>query len=307
MGPMQSPELGSPPQEKEQQVKIEKAVIALAGYGTRFLPAVKVVPKELLPIIDKPVVQYLVEEAVKAGIKDIILVTRSGTGLIADHFDTSRGLEVHLAEHNKQDELSKIQALPKMANFCQVRQGRHLPYGNGSPILAARDFLGDEPFAYMFGDDVVLSEVPCLKQLIDVYVKHQPAAIVAFQEVPPSEIYRYGSARLRPGTEPKELEQLVEKVPADKAPSMLAQLGRFVLPSRIIEILERQEPGLGNELYLTDALDTLCREARVIAHPIEGDWYTTGDPLRLLIANIEYALRHPEMGQPLAACLSATQ
>ncbi|MCK4340712.1 MAG: UTP--glucose-1-phosphate uridylyltransferase [Phycisphaerae bacterium] len=284
-------------------MKIKKAVIAVAGYGTRFLPAVKVVPKELLPILDKPIVQYLVEEAVDAGIEDIVLVTRSGTGLIADHFDSSRALEVHLAEQNKPDYLAMIQALPKMANFCQIRQGRHLPYGNGTPLLAAKDFLGDEPFAYMFGDDVVFSETPCIKQLIDVYLKHQPAAVVAFQEVPPAEISRYGSALLKPGTEPKELEHIIEKAPHDKAPSLLAQLGRFVLSPRIIEILERRELGLGNELYLTDAIDKLCREACVIAHPIEGEWHTTGDPLRFLITNIECALRRPDMAKPLAAYL----
>ncbi len=284
-------------------MKIKKAVIAVAGYGTRFLPATKVVPKELLPIIDKPVIQYLVEEAVQAGIEDIVLVTRCGTGLIADHFDSSRELELHLAEQKKDNYLAAVQALPKMANFCQIRQARHLPYGNGTPILAAKDFLGNEPFAYMFGDDVVLSKTPCIKQLINVYVKHEPAAVVAFQKVPPSEISRYGSARLKPGTDPAELELIIEKAPPEKAPSMLAQLGRFVLSPRIIDILERRELGLGNELYLTDAIDKLCREGRVIAHTIEGEWHTTGDPLRFLITNIATALRRPDMAGPLAAYL----
>jgi UTP--glucose-1-phosphate uridylyltransferase len=284
-------------------MKIRTAVIAAAGYGTRFLPATKVVPKELLPILDKPVIQYLVEEAVAAGIENIILVTRSGSGQLADHFDSSRELEIYLAEQDKKDYLAAVESLPKMANFCQVRQARHLPYGNGTPILAARNFIGNEPFAFMFGDDMVLSETPCIKQLIDVYNAHQPAAVVAFQEVPRSEISRYASAKLKPGKDPLELEYIIEKAPPEKAPSLLAQLGRFVLHPKIIDILDVRHLGLGNELFLTDAIDKLCRDNRVIAHPIDGVWHTTGDPLRFLITSIECALRRQDLAKPLAEYL----
>ncbi|UCD27781.1 MAG: UTP--glucose-1-phosphate uridylyltransferase, partial [Planctomycetota bacterium] len=156
-------------------MKINKAIIAVAGYGTRFLPATKVMPKELLPIVDKPVAQYLAEEAVESGIKDIIFVTREGTKAIVDHFDSSHELETQLAEQQKPELLRMIQAIPRMANFEFVHQGSHLPYGNGSPILAAKDFIDkNEPFVYMFGDDLVLSQIPATKQLIDVYQQHQP-------------------------------------------------------------------------------------------------------------------------------------
>ncbi|NUQ64374.1 MAG: UTP--glucose-1-phosphate uridylyltransferase [Pirellulales bacterium] len=285
-------------------MKPRKAVIAVAGFGTRFLPATKVVPKELLPIVNKPVVQYLVEEAVTSGVTDIILVTRSGTQTVGDHFDSSRELEIHLEEQKKHDYADAVRAVSKMANVAVVRQGRHLPYGNGTPLLAARSFLDrGEPFVYMFGDDLVLSETPCVKQLIDVFVEHKPAAVIAFQDMPMPEATRYGLARLKKGTEPKELEYIVEKPSVADAPSTLAQLGRFVLPWRTIEILERQPVGKGNELWLTDANHTLCREGRVIAHQIEGTWYTTGDPLRYLIANVEYALRDREIGEEFAAYL----
>lgn len=282
-----------------------KAVIAVAGFGTRFLPATKVVPKELLPIVNKPVVQYLVEEAVNSGIKDIILVTRAGTQAVGDHFDSSRELEIHLAEQEKHDYADLVREVAKMANIAVVRQGRHLPYGNGTPLLAASSFLDrGEPFVYMFGDDLVLSETPCVGQLIEVYRRHSPAAVIAFQDMPMPEATRYGLARLKAGTEPKELEFIVEKPPVEEAPSTLAQLGRFVLPWRTIEILQTQPVGKGNELWLTDANHTLCREGRVLAHQIEGTWYTTGDPLRYLIANVEYALRDREIGAEFATYLS---
>jgi UTP--glucose-1-phosphate uridylyltransferase len=283
---------------------IRTAVIAVAGYGTRFLPATKSVAKELLPIVDKPIVQYLVEEAASSGIEDIILVIRSGTHGIADHFDSSRELEVHLQEQGKHDYLEIVRSIPRLANFAFVRQGRHLPYGNGSPILAAKSFLSrDEPFVYMFGDDLVLSETPCVKQLVDVYARHNPQAVIAFQEIPPSEAYRYGIAKLKPGTDPVEMESIVEKPSPGSAPSRLAQIGRFVLSPEVIEILERIEVPPGGELYLTEAIDVLCRRGRVLVHKIEGAWHTTGDPLRYLISNVEYALRHPEIAKDFAAYL----
>src|SRR5581483_2988669 len=170
-------------------MKIRKAVIAVAGFGTRFLPATKVLPKELIPIVDRPIIQYLVEEAVESGIKDIIFVIRPGSAGIADHFDSTRELEIHLQEQKKDDLLKRVQELPRMANFAVVRQGRHLPYGNGTPLLAASHFLSpDEPFVFMFGDDLVLSDgAPGCKQLMDLYEKNRPAAVIAAQEVPREE------------------------------------------------------------------------------------------------------------------------
>ena len=280
-------------------MKIKKAVIAVAGFGTRFLPATKVLPKELMPICEKPVVQYLVEEAVASGVEDVILVTRPGSQGIADHFDSSRELEIHLEEQRKADLLAAVQRLPKLANFAFVRQARHLPYGNGTPLFAARPFLGNEPFVYMFGDDMVLGDVPCVRQLVELYAAHGPAAVVAAQEVPLAETKKYGIVKVKPGTEPPEMESIVEKPAPEKAPSRLAQFGRFILPPRVIELLETTRLNRG-ELYLADAIDALCREARVLVQRVEGTWYTMGDPLNFLKATVAYALRHPEVGAPFA-------
>jgi len=289
---------------KESGLKVKKAVIAVAGYGTRFLPATKAVPKELLPIVDKPIVQYLVEEAIQSGIEDIILVTRDGASSIEDHFDSSRALEAHLAEQKNDDYLELIRKLPRMANFAYVRQAKHLPYGNGSPLLAAKSFIDrSEPFVYMFGDDLVMSEKPCVKQLIELYERHDPAAVIAFQSIERSETYRYGVAKIKDETEPKEMESIVEKPAPDDAPSTLAQIGRFVFSSDVIGILEQIDVASGNELYLTDAIAVLCRESKVLVHPIEGQWYTTGDPLRYLMTNVAYALEHAEIGKNFAEYL----
>jgi UTP--glucose-1-phosphate uridylyltransferase len=278
-------------------VKIRKAIIAVAGYGTRFLPATKVIPKELLSIVDKPVVQYLVEEAAQSGIEDIILVVREGTQAIADHFDTTRGLEQHLAEQHKEALLERVRAVSQLANFALVRQTARLPYGNGTPILAARRFIGEgEPFAYMFGDDLVHSEVPCVKQLAQLYEQHGVSGVIAAQSVPRAEINRYGAIALRPGKNPPELDSVVEKPDPEKAPTTLAQLGRFVLSSKIVEILASTQLKRGEELYLTPAIHALSQRDRVLVHEIEGTWYTTGDPLRFMKTNVEYMLRHPEFG-----------
>jgi UTP--glucose-1-phosphate uridylyltransferase len=282
-------------------VKIKKAVIAVAGFGTRFLPATKVLPKELMPICEKPVVQYLVEEAVASGVEDVILVTRPGSQGIADHFDSSRELEIHLAEQKKQDLLEAVQALPKLANIAVVRQARHLPYGNGSPLLAARRFLDrDEPFVFMFGDDMVLSDIPCAQQLAEVYGRHRPAAVVGVQEVGLDEVSRYGIVKLKPNSDPPQMESIVEKPKPAEAPSRLAQFGRFVLTPRVVEVLENTPLGKGGELYLTDALARVCREDRVLVHKAEGTWYTMGDPVNFLKATVAYALRHNEIGKPFA-------
>jgi UTP--glucose-1-phosphate uridylyltransferase len=281
-------------------VTIRKAVIAVAGFGTRFLPASKCIPKELMPIVDKPVIQYLVEEAVSSGIRDIIFVVRPGTQMIADHFDSSRELEIHLEESGKSDYLRIVRELPTVANFAVVRQGRHLPYGNATPILAAMEFLGkDEPFVYMFGDDLVLTgggQKPCLGQLVEAYERHQPAAVIAVQDVPPNETNRYGIVRVKPGTDPMEMESIVEKPAPELAPSTLAQFGRFVLTPKVLDLINERQLGLGGELYLTDAIAKLCRSDRVLVQRVVGRWYTVGDPLRHLIASVEYALAHPEIG-----------
>ena len=285
-------------------MKITKAVIAVAGYGTRFIPATKVQPKEMLPIVDKPVVQYLVEEAVASGITDIILVTRSGSQALEDHFDSSLELELHLETQEKWPELEEVRRIPDLANFIYVRQNKNLPYGNGTPLLCAKSLIHPgEAVVYMFGDDVVKSDVPCAKQLIDAYYEYQPAAVIAVQEVPAHEISRYGAAKLKPGTDRNELEHIVEKPSPGEAPSNLAQLGRFVLSYKTIEILEDITVGEGDELWLTDAIDRLAASDSVIVHPIEGKWFTTGDPLRFLKTTVEFALDRPDIGAEFASYL----
>ena len=283
---------------------ITKAVIAVAGYGTRFIPATKVQPKEMLPIVDKPVVQYLVEEAVASGITDVVLVTRSGNQALEDHFDSSRELELHLEAQEKWRELEEIRRISSMANFIYVRQGKEMPYGNGTPLLCAKSLIHrDEAVVYMFGDDIVKSKVPCAKQLIEVYERYRPEAVIAVQEVPSDEIHRYGVVKLKESTDHNELEYIVEKPSRDKAPSNLAQLGRFVLSHRIIDELENLRVGKGGELWLTDAIGQLAKTDPVLVHPIDGTWFTTGDPLRFLKTTVAFALDRPDIGPEFAAYL----
>jgi UTP--glucose-1-phosphate uridylyltransferase len=285
-------------------MSITTAVIAVAGYGTRLLPATKAVPKEMLPIVDRPCIQHLVEEAASSGITDVILVTRPGSEAIEQHFATSPALEQHLVEQGKDALLKIVKDVSSLANVRSVIQGADLPYGNGSPILAAREHLtAGEPFVYMFGDDLVLSEVPAVKQLIDTFDAHAPAAVVAVQEVPDEMISAYGIVAPKPGTDPMEMASIIEKPSAEEAPSRLAQFGRFALSYKTVEILEQTAVGKGNELWLTDAIATLCEEDRVLVQQIAGTWYTTGDHYQLLIANIEYALADPEIKPRLAAYL----
>ncbi len=283
---------------------VTKAVIAVAGYGTRFLPATKVQPKEMLPIVDKPVVQYLVEEAVASGIRDVILVTRAGNQSLEDHFDTSTELEVHLEAQRNKRVLKEIKGISTMAHFVYVRQGKNHPYGNGTPLLCAKSLISpDEAFIYMFGDDIVRSDVPCARQLIDVYEQEKPDAVIAVQQVPAREIGRYGVPRLKPHRTPLELEAIVEKPDPRRAPSKYAQIGRFVFTPRIISILEKMHTGRGDELWLTDAVDQLASKGRVLVHPIQGKWHTTGDPLRFLMTVVEFALARPDIGRDFAAYL----
>jgi UTP--glucose-1-phosphate uridylyltransferase len=196
-----------------------------------------------------------------------------------------------------------VRAISQLANFALVRQTARLPYGNGSPILAARRFIGDEPFAYLFGDDLVLSETPCVRQLAALFEAHEPAAVVAAQEVPREEINRYGAIALKPGRAPLELESVVEKPDPERAPSTLAQLGRFVLSPKVVDLLLAAKVRPGEELYLTPAIHQLSKTDRVLVHSIEGTWHTTGDPLRFMKANVEYMLRSEEFGPDCAAHL----
>jgi UTP--glucose-1-phosphate uridylyltransferase len=289
-------------------MKIRKAIIPVAGYGTRFLPATKAQPKEMLPIVDKPTVQYVVEELVAAGITDIIFVTRRGNHMLEDHFDSNIELERQLEAAGKHDKLKIIRDIKDLAHFYYVRQTRDMPYGNGTPLLAAKELIGDEPFVYVFPDDVVDSKVSATKQLIQAYEKlGNPAAIIGVQEMPPEVLHLYGVVKPKKGAPQKfgamRLDGVVEKPAPGKAPSNLAQFGRFVLTPQVVEALAKQPLGKDNELWLTDALMTIAQKKPVYAKPIDGTWYTTGDPLNYLKTTIAFGLKHPKVGKDFAEYL----
>jgi len=285
--------------------KVTKAIIAAAGYGTRFLPATKVQPKEMLPLLEKPIIQYLVEELVASDIKEIIIVTRAGQHALEDHFDSSPSLENMLEENGKTDYLKIVRQIPRLANFVYLRQTKDYPYGNGTPLLVAAPLISEnEPFAYLFGDDIVKGDKPATRQLIDVWERYKPAAILGAQEVAWGEIHKYGSIKYKKKSKvPYQAAAILEKLPADQAPSNMAQFGRFILTWKVIEFLKKQKLGKGGELWLTDALNTLAKKDVVIAQPIKGTWLTTGDPLSWLKANIEFALEKKEMKEGLLSFL----
>ncbi len=288
--------------------KITKAVIAAAGYGTRFLPATKTIPKEMLPLIDKPIIQVLVEELVASGIKDIIIVTRRGQHAMEDHFDSNFELEYMLKENGKKERLEMTKEPSQLANFIFVRQGRDLPYGNGTPLLCSRELVGKgEPFIYAFGDDLVKAEKPCTQQLIDFYEKNPgAAAVIAVQKVPQPEVNRYGIVRIKKGTS-NQLAEIVEKPALAKAPSRLASFGRYILDDQVIKLLAEKKLGQGGELWLVDALQRLAKKKKVLVVPIEGEWMTTGDPFRFIKAIIEYGLDRDDLGPTLRAYLASLE
>lgn len=275
---------------------ITKAVVAVAGSGTRLLPATKSQPKEMLPIIDKPIIQYLVEELVEAGIQDIIMVTRWDKKPLEDHFDRSFELERSLEKTGKQERLAEVQRISKMANFIYVRQKG--PYGNGTPLLSAATLIGDEPFVYAFGDDLVKSEVSFTKQLVTTY-RRERAPMIGVQEVPEDDVEKYGIVKYREGT--CELEDIVEKPEKDKAPSRHADFGRMILNREIVDILTRTKRGKGDELWIIDAIKNFIDEGgRFLAKEVEGgEWITTGDPVNYLKATLAYASDRPELQKVL--------
>ncbi len=278
--------------------KIKKAVIAAAGYGTRFLPATKNQPKEMLPIVDKPIIHHLVEEAVDSGIEDIIIVTRAGQMPMEDHFDSNTELENELKKSGKNKRLKKIKNIPHMANFAYVRQHSGYPYGNATPLLCAAPLIDDdEAFVYMFGDDLTLSDKPVTKQLIDVYQKEKPTAILGVQEVPDEEVERYGTVKYKDESKNYEIEAGYEKLPAKDAPSNMALFGRFVFSYDIIKQAKETPTGKDGELWAMDIVNDLAQKGKsILAQPIEGEWHTTGDPLRYLKTSVEFALRRDDIG-----------
>lgn len=283
--------------------KITKAVIAVAGYGTRFLPATKNVPKQMLPIIDKPIIHHVVEECVASGIKDIIIVTQAGQAIMEDYFDSHIEIEHVLDVNGKKELLEKIKKIPQLANFVYVRQKKDLPYGNGTPLLSAAPLIDDdEAFAYLFGDDLTISKKPVTKQLIDIYYKEGPSAINGVQEMPDSEVERYGTVKYKKNAKYKyEIEGLLEKMPLGKNPSNMCSLGRYVFNHDVIRELGKTSTGKGGELWIADVLNNLAKKGKkVIAQPINGEWMTTGDPLRYMQTQVKFALERSDIGEDFA-------
>ncbi len=278
--------------------KVTKGVIAAAGYGTRFLPATKSVPKEMLPLIDTPIIHYIVEEFVNSGVKDIIIVTKYGNTSIEDYFDSFVALEEFLSERGKNDILERMKKITKMANIAYVRQSKELPYGNASPLLVAKPFIGNENFAMAYGDDITISKVPVLKQLINTFKNSNCSAVLAVQEVPMEEIVRYNSIKHKKGSK-NVVEKIIEKPNIADAPTNLAAFGRFIFTSKIFNYINKDEVGKDNELWLTDAIHKLAANHKVITQTIEGKWMTTGDPLRYLQTTIEIALKREDLSSQL--------
>jgi UTP--glucose-1-phosphate uridylyltransferase len=287
---------------RDTKMKVRKAIIPAAGLGTRFLPATKSLPKEMIPIVDKPAIQYIVEEIVGSGIRDILIITGRGKRAIEDHFDKSFELNEVLKEKGDHESLETLEEIEEMADIHYLRQKEAL--GTGHAILKARYHIANEPFAVLYGDDLVISEVPCIKQLMDLYEKYN-CSILAVQEVPMEKVSSYGIiAGTSVNGEAYLVEKLVEKPDPKDAPSNLAFLGRCVLDPAIFDILEKTEPAKnGKEIQLTDAIQELARTKAVYARKIEGKWHTVGDPLSHLKTTIEFALKRKKIGPELRTYL----
>lgn len=284
-----------------------KGVITIAGYGTRFLPASKAVPKEMFPIAGVPLIQYHVESLVEACITEIIVVVREGSEAVQRHFAPVPALERHLERTGKVQMLEDVRRISQMADIVFVRQPETLPYGNGSPALAARPWLTPgEPFYYMFGDDIIIADVPVPQQMLDAFNRFRPAAVLATQRVPYEETHLYGCIKLKPGSD-NEMARIVEKPEPGTAPSNWVQVGHFVFTPELFDVLFGSEIGKGEELWLADAVDRLAARSSVIVQPIEGSWMAAGDPLRHLKASIEMALRRDDMRDDLVGYLRALE
>lgn len=283
--------------------KVRKAIIPAAGLGTRFLPATKAQPKEMLPIVDKPAIQYIIEEAIASGIEEILIITGRNKRSIEDHFDKSVELETQLKEQGKYDLLGLIEEISQVdIHYIRQKEAK----GLGHAVLCAKQFVGNEPFAVMLGDDIVDAEVPCLRQLIDVYDDCQ-GTVLGVQEVAKDKVSSYGIVN------PKKVKEniwqavdLIEKPSVEEAPSQLAVLGRYILEPEIFALLEKTEPGRGNEIQLTDAICKLAHEKPVYAYNFSGRRYDIGDKQGYLEATVEYALKRPEIRDKFLNYLAKT-
>lgn len=282
-------------------MRVRKAIIPAAGLGTRFLPATKAQPKEMLPIVDKPTIQYIIEEAVAAGIEDIIIITGRSKRSIEDHFDRSIELELELERSGKEESLKMVREIADMANVHYIRQKE--PRGLGHAVLVAKQFIGNEPFAVLLGDDVVVSKQPCIGQMMEQFDKYQ-SSILGVQTVPREVVNKYGIIDGVPVEERLyQVKDMVEKPPVEKAPSEVAVLGRYIITPEIFEYLETQGAGCGGEIQLTDALKRLAKDQTVYAYDFKGHRYDVGSKTGFLQANIEFALRNDELREEMKSYL----
>ena len=285
-------------------MKLRKAVIPVAGLGTRFLPATKTVPKELLPIVDIPSIQYVVQEAVDAGIQEIIFVTGRGKDGIEDHFDEAPELDQVLAERGQTQTVAMLRRIAEMTEVVSVRQKK--PLGLGHAVLCARDLVGDEPFAVMLADDLIDSETPCIRQLLSIF-EEKNESVIAVMAVPEEEVHQYGVIKGHViGERLFRVESMVEKPPMHEAPSRMAIIGRYILRPEIFSILSNLPPGRGGEIQLTDGLSQLVKERKVFGCEFEGDRYDIGDKFGFVRATVAYALKRPDLKDKIIEYLKAT-
>jgi UTP--glucose-1-phosphate uridylyltransferase len=285
-----------------QNRKVKKAVITAAGLGTRFLPATKNIPKEMLPIVDLPIIHYIAEECVEAGIEDIIVVIRPGNEAAMTYFSPNPELERQLAATGKEKQLERYYKVAGKANFIFVHQNTSLPYGNGSPVLTAKNLVGNEPFVVCFGDDLVLNPggPGAVKQMVDAYQAHTDAyGVMAVTQVPREEISRYGIVETVDGSSDGKIKRVVEKPKPEEVSSNMADFGRMVLAPEIFEYLRADNTGKDGELWLVDAIEQMLVTKPVYAKEVQGEFLTTGDPLRFLKASYKFAMQRPEIAEDL--------
>ena len=283
-------------------MKVKKAVIPVAGLGTRLLPATKTIPKEILPIVDTPAIQYVVQEAVDSGLTEMIFVTARGKDSIEDHFDEAPELEQVLEQRGQTELLERLKAISKMIEIVSVRQKQ--PLGLGHAVLAARDLVGNEPFAVLLSDDIIDDEVPCVRQLLNVF-QAKGESVLALRRVPRAQVGRYGIVQGRVlGDRTHEVESMVEKPDPKDAPSEFAVVGRYILHPEIFSHLEKIAPGNGGEIQLTDGIAALAKKRKVYGYEFTGDHYDVGDKLGFVRATVAYALKRPDLREPLMKYLA---
>ena len=276
--------------------KIKKVIITVAGFGTRFLPVTKAQPKEMLPLVDKPVIQYLIEEAVASGIKEVIFITGRGKRAIEDHFDNAAELETYLESRGKGELARQIREISSLAHFAFVRQKE--PKGAGDAILQARHLIGHEPVAVLYGDDIVDSKVPCLKQLIDVYEKYG-TPVLSLERIPREDVWKYGVVDAKKiANRTYKIRHIVEKPSVKDAPSNLMAVGKYIITPEVVDLLTRVKPQPNKELYLTDALEAYLKEGGdMYGYEFTGIKYDCGDKLGFMKAVVHFGLKHPEIGK----------